>query len=474
MNQIFALMLKDLRLLLRDKVGFFFTFFFPLLMASFFGAIYRGFGDGGSSAINVSVVDEDGSPHAKRFIDQLTQSKELKVEVADRAAAEDAVRRGRRVAYVAFPKGFGEARDRMFWGDPATIQVGIDPSRGAEAGMLEGILARTFFEDFQRSFTDPSAMRPMIKRALTELRAPDTPDHATNKALLLFLPALDMFMNSLAQAEQTAEAGQADSAAGNAATPVDPAAPGAPGDDADPAGGQATPADAGASATAAPDDSGFRFEPLRVEKLDVARQRTGPRNPYSITFPQGILWGMLACTAAFSVSLVVERTRGTLVRLRTAPISRAHILGGKALACWATTIVLSVVLLGLAIFVFGVRPTSYALLVLAVLCISIAFVGIMMVLSVLGRTEQAVSGIGWGVLLVMAMIGGCMVPLMFMPGFMQTVSAVSPVKWSILALEGAIWRGLSPAEMLKPCLILVGTGVSCFLLGVKSFRWTKG
>ena len=34
MNAILALAIKDLRLLFRDKVGFFFTFFFPLLYAS--------------------------------------------------------------------------------------------------------------------------------------------------------------------------------------------------------------------------------------------------------------------------------------------------------------------------------------------------------------------------------------------------------------------------------------------------------
>ncbi|KAA0221294.1 ABC transporter permease, partial [bacterium] len=49
----------------------------------------------------------------------------------------------------------------------------------------------------------------------------------------------------------------------------------------------------------------------------------------------------------------------------------------------------------------------------------------------------------------------------------QSVSNVSPIKWGILALEGAIWRGFSPAEMATPCLILIGVGVACFALGVR-------
>jgi hypothetical protein len=31
-----------------------------------------------------------------------------------------------------------------------------------------------------------------------------------------------------------------------------------------------------------------------------------------------------------------------------------------------------------------------------------------------------------------------------MPGFLRTASNFSPMKWGILALEGAIWREASP------------------------------
>ena len=59
-----------------------------------------------------------------------------------------------------------------------------------------------------------------------------------------------------------------------------------------------------------------------------------------------------------------------------------------------------------------------------------------------------------------------MIPLAFMPGFMRTLSHLSPVKWSILALEGAIWRGFSLAEMLLPCAVLVAVGGVCASVGI--------
>ncbi len=48
---------------------------------------------------------------------------------------------------------------------------------------------------------------------------------------------------------------------------------------------------------------------------------------------------------------------------------------------------------------------------------------------------------------------------------MQTISHFSPVKWGILALEGAIWRGFSPADMLLPCGVLLALGAVTFVAG---------
>jgi ABC-2 type transport system permease protein len=90
----------------------------------------------------------------------------------------------------------------------------------------------------------------------------------------------------------------------------------------------------------------------------------------------------------------------------------------------------------------------------------------MMFASTLGKTQSAVAGATWGILMPLAMIGGAMIPLIAMPPWMLTVSNISPVKWGIWALEGAIWRGFSLVDMLQPCGILVGMGAVFFALGV--------
>lgn len=115
----------------------------------------------------------------------------------------------------------------------------------------------------------------------------------------------------------------------------------------------------------------------------------------------------------------------------------------------------------------GMRPRSPSLLALAAVSIAFCFVGIMILMSTIGKSEEAVSGGAWAANMFMAMFGGGMMPLLFLPGFMKTLSNFSPVKWSILALEGSIWRGFTLADMLLPCGILLGTGAICLAVGAR-------
>ena len=48
------------------------------------------------------------------------------------------------------------------------------------------------------------------------------------------------------------------------------------------------------------------------------------------------------------------------------------------------------------------------------------------------------------------------------------IALIGDSKWAILALEGGIWRGFGPAEMLLPVVILIATGVVAFTVAVRT------
>ena len=158
------------------------------------------------------------------------------------------------------------------------------------------------------------------------------------------------------------------------------------------------------------------------------------------------------------------------MRLQMSPLTRTHLLAGKALACFMAGAMIQVLLFAIGRIGFKVIPNSWLLMGMAAFSTLVAFVGIMMLMAGLGKTEQAAGGIGWALMMPLALFGGGMVPLAFMPEWMSKVGMVSPVRWAILALEGALWRGFSLNEMLFPCAVLVAMGVLCFAVGTRTLR----
>lgn len=143
MHKIITLALKDLRLLSRDWFGLFWIFAFPLLFALFFGSVMRG-GEPRTS-VTIALVDEDQSDGSKAFIQKLKEKDGVKVElIADRAQAEELVRKGKRPAYVILLAGFGESGG-FFNQRSATMELGFDPGRKADAGFLQGFLMEVSF-----------------------------------------------------------------------------------------------------------------------------------------------------------------------------------------------------------------------------------------------------------------------------------------------------------------------------------------
>ncbi|HEY6880306.1 MAG TPA: ABC transporter permease [Polyangiales bacterium] len=206
-----------------------------------------------------------------------------------------------------------------------------------------------------------------------------------------------------------------------------------------------------------------------VKVVQVASLRTTPSAAELVT-PAAVLWGLIGCAAAFAISLASEKRAGTLRRLRSLPIADWQILSGKALACFTACLTIALTILAGALFGFGVRLENALGLALAVVALTFCFTGIMAALSTFGASEQAVAGAGWGSLLVLGMIGGIMVPRMIMPGWLLAIGGYSPVRWGLVALEHALWRGGSTRDWLEPCASLIALGALCLCGGAFVLR----
>ncbi len=227
-------------------------------------------------------------------------------------------------AFLIIPKGYGQSAE-SFWQEGTPLEVGIDPARKAESGMLEGILMETVFSGLQDQFADPKKAKANAARALAALDQPNGIDPEQKKLLKGFLAEMEKFM------------------------------------------GQVKP-------------EGMERSPFakenKLKKVPVLPdEESKPKSAFELTFPSAVTWGMYGCIITFAISIVSERTKGTLVRLRMSPLSWLEIIVGKGLACYSVSVFLAVVLMFLGRILFGVRVESLPALVLAILSAAFAIPG---------------------------------------------------------------------------------------------------
>ncbi len=433
LSTMFQICQKDMLLLVKDKSALFFTLGFPLIMAIFFGTVFSG---GGSKAgISMAIADQDKSEQSMAFVETLSKSDALRVSLMNEEMAIDKVRKGKVAAMIVIPKGFGEAKASLFDNNTPEIKLGIDPTRKAAVGMLQGILMAQAAKDMQKQFTDTGSMITEVEKSLVLLEE----DKVQEPELVDFLGSLKIWMKSEKEKERLKEEQQRLSTENGS--------------------------------VAETKDSDFKgFSPLIIENKDIMKEKTGPQNAYAVSFPQGMIWGILGAISTFSLALVTEVRSGTLGRLSAAPISRMSILGGKALASFITIVFIISFLIVVGISVFGISIYSWPVMIISILSAGFGFSGLMMLLAVLGKTEKSASGISWAIMMLMAMTGGGMIPVVMMPSWMASIGQFSPVKWVVISLEGSLWRQYSLSDLLPNTLLLLVLGVITFYVGSAIFN----
>ena len=243
--------------------------------------------------MKIAIVNEDKSEFSGSYISRLESDEALSIVHLSRDEAMEQVRKGKVAAAVILKGGFGGGFEALFDSDEPRLEIASDPSRRMESGYLQGLLAKAQFEALGDKFIDREWMKGQISLWRDDVEGANDLDAEQAKLYLDFMDSFDTLLKDVNEDDLRA---------------------------------------------------GFDGEMLNFAKLDVSREREGPIAPFQITFPQVLLWGFMGCTATFAISIVKERTGGTFDRLRIGPIGRAHILGGKGLACFFTCLLIMCIL----------------------------------------------------------------------------------------------------------------------------------
>jgi ABC-2 type transport system permease protein len=190
---------------------------------------------------------------------------------------------------------------------------------------------------------------------------------------------------------------------------------------------------------------------------------SGPR-PSAVqqNVPAWLVFGMFFVIASLSNLLVQERSTGALARLQSLGVPRGVLLASKALPYLGVNAVQAALMLAVGVWLMpliggealSLSGIHWGALLAALGAVSLAAVGMALALACAVRTHAQASAIGPIVNVLMAAVGGIMVPKFVMPASMQRIAEVSPMNWGLEALLNVLLRGGDVASILPHALRL--------------------
>jgi ABC-2 type transport system permease protein len=214
--------------------------------------------------------------------------------------------------------------------------------------------------------------------------------------------------------------------------------------------------------------------PYDVHEQAVTSGGDAPYNGYAHSFAGMGIQFLLFAAVNLGIEILLERQRGLWKRLRSAPVSRLTLLGGKTMSMTVVSIMTLLVSFGFAMTVFKVRIEGSVIgfLCVALACSFMAATFGLMIAS-LGRTPQAARGMSTFAVLLMVMLGGAWVPTFVFPAWLQRLTVIVPARWAVDGLDAMTWRGLGLSGAVLPTVALLGFAAVFGVIAVTRFRWEE-
>jgi ABC-2 type transport system permease protein len=152
---------------------------------------------------------------------------------------------------------------------------------------------------------------------------------------------------------------------------------------------------------------------------------------------------MMSLMTGLPHAISYEKDTGTLDGMLVAPIRRLSIILGKVLAQTTRGMLQGLIILILAMVLFGVAIYGNVLLVFFIMFLSVfSFVGLGILITSFTDKEETASMMMMTIMFPMMFLGGVFFPIEQMPGFMQTISQFLPLTYATSALRKVIAFGL--------------------------------
>lgn len=218
----------------------------------------------------------------------------------------------------------------------------------------------------------------------------------------------------------------------------------------------------------------------RIGIREVPVSKDGSRRVPNATqhnVPAWTVFAMFFMVMSLGGNIVREKNSGSFIRLKILPTSFFIGLISKQIAYLAVSLLQVVVIFSLGIWLFpliGLPKLSLPDNLTALLVVSLVSgwcaLSYAMCVGVFANTQEQSNGFGAVSVIILAALGGILVPSFAMPGIFQFFMALSPLHWCLesyydLFLEGGVLK-----DVFNNLIPLLGITLSLQLLAIYGLR----
>ncbi len=198
--------------------------------------------------------------------------------------------------------------------------------------------------------------------------------------------------------------------------------------------------------------------------------------------PAWLIFGLFFVVIPLAPVFIAERQFGTLVRLRAMGASPGLLIAGKLPPFVLLNLLQACLMLAVGAWLVPALggealrlPGAGGLAALAMVSVAVsaAAIGWAFLVASIARTSEQATVIGGVGNILMAAIGGVMVPRFVMPAAMQPLTQVSPMAWALDAFHAVLLRDAPLADLALPMLALLGFGATCLTLAAWALRRSR-
>jgi ABC-2 type transport system permease protein len=186
-----------------------------------------------------------------------------------------------------------------------------------------------------------------------------------------------------------------------------------------------------------------------------------PLNATQHNVPAWTIFAMFFVVMSLGGSVVREKLNGSFIRLKTLPTSYIIALLSKQITYLGVTFLQATVLFAMGVWLFPFiglpalsLPHDGLGLVLVTLLCGWCAVSYAILVGVVAQTQEQANGFGAVSVVILSILGGLMIPSFIMPGAFQTIMQFSPLHWALQSYYGLFLEGGKLKDILINVLSL--------------------